>query len=213
MKQVEQKIVSLHCEGISGRIRGLLASGGLVVFATESSYGIAARVDRPRALERLSLLKNRPATSPFGTVALDQKTVESLCSFTPELEVLASQWWPGPMTLALNPKRELHTSLLSPAKTVGVRVSPHPVASLVCLEGGGIVTATSANLRGGSPAYTVEDLSTELIEQVDLVIDSGPAARGVESSVVGWAESGLQVFREGAISESAIRLFLKNQGF
>jgi len=189
-----------------------LAAGGLVLFCTESTYGIGAALGAgPEVMERLASLKGRDGQKPFPLVGASVEIVEEFCALPQALQILGRACWPGPLTVAGCPRGSVPPQILSPVGTVGVRVSSHPVARRVAELAGGIVTATSANLAGHLPARSVEELGS-LAEAVDLILDSGLAPGGPPSSVVGWDEQGLVVYREGALRTGVLEGILKSAG-
>jgi L-threonylcarbamoyladenylate synthase len=190
----------------------VLEAGGLVVFCTESTYGIGARPDlHGEAMGRLAALKGRDSRKPFPLIAASLAAAEAYCDLSGPLGELGRALWPGPLTVAARPLGEVPAEVLSPTGTAGIRVSPHEVAQKVAALAGGVVTATSANFAGEDAARSVDDLG-RLLQEVDLVIDSGPAPGAAPSTVVGWGEEGLIVYREGALPTSLLEQALKGRG-
>ena len=127
------------------RAAEILRQGGLVVFPTETLYGIAAAWDQPRALERLAELKGRDASKPIALSAADAGQVDPLVKDVSELaRGLMARFWPGPLTLVLTARAGLHPCLVSADGGVGVRVSSHPAAAGLSRALGRAVTATSS---------------------------------------------------------------------
>lgn len=178
----------------------LLASGGLVVFPTETFYGIAADVDNPQALDRLAQLKGRRKDKPFGLIAASQAQAALLIAqATPLAQSLMAQHWPGALTMIFEAQKSLHGSLLSSSGGVGIRVSSHPTAAALAEGLGRAITATSANLGDGAPAASVAELNPALAEQVDLVLDLGPCPGGPASTVLDVRHDPPLLIRPGAI--------------
>ena len=212
MKETVTSIISDTDPRVWDVTRAVLEAGGLVVFCTESTYGIGARPDlQGEAMGRLATLKGRDSRKPFPLIAASLEAAEAYCDLTGPLGELGRGLWPGPLTVAARPLGEVPAQVLSPTGPAGIRVSPHEVAQKVAALAGGVVTATSANFAGDDAARSVDDLGG-LLQEVDLVIDSGPAPGAAPSTVVGWGEEGLIVYREGALATGLLRQALKERG-
>ena len=177
-----------------------LARGGLVVFPTETLYGIAADYRNGGALQRLAGLKGRGDTKPFPLILCQAAELAALArDIPPPARGLMERHWPGPLTLVLAARAGLHPRLVSADGGVGVRVSPHPVAAGLARTLGRAITATSANLGGRPPASRVEGLDPELLKGVDLVLDAGPTPGGPASTVLDCRSWPPLVLRQGAV--------------
>lgn len=197
-------LLHIDSPGVWEVTRKTLRDGGLVAFCTESTYGIGASLSAGAgAMERLAALKGRDGTKPFPLVGASAEVIEALCELPSALRTLGRRYWPGPLTVAGVPRAPVPSEVLSAGGTVGIRVSSHPVAKQVAALAGGVVTATSANYGGMQPAKSVAELG-DLMGEVDLVLDSGPALGGPPSTVVGWGNTGLVIYREGALSTSLL---------
>jgi L-threonylcarbamoyladenylate synthase len=178
----------------------VLSQGGLVVFPTETFYGIAADSENPKGLERLAQLKGREAEKPFPLIIASVEQLEQLAEQVPEIaSKLISLYWPGPLTLVMNAKPGVHARLLSKDNGVGVRVSPWPCARALAEALGRAITATSANLAGGQPAQRVEDLDPEVVSAVNTILDGGPSPGGQASTVLDVRLDPPKVLRQGPI--------------
>lgn len=168
-----------------------LREGRLVVFPTETVYGFAARADDPAALEALRRAKGRDGARPFS---LHLPTVAALRARFPGLggaaARLAARRLPGPITLVLpGPGGE----------STGVRVPDDAVARAVLEAAGCPVVATSVNLSGEPPSVTGEEAAAVARGTAAVVLDAGPCALGLASTVVAVRGEGLEVLREGAV--------------
>ncbi len=178
-----------------------LARGQIVCFPTESSYGLAVRIDRPAALARLVAMKGRPADSPFALVAADLSQARTLTdSWPPRAEALARAHWPGPLTLVVPARADLPPELIGPGLGVGVRVPGTDLARALPRLARVPVTATSANPSGQSPALSVAQARSYFGDAVDVYLDGGVARDARPSTVVSVDIEGRQrVLRVGAI--------------
>lgn len=178
----------------------VLAGGGLVVFPTETFYGIAADIDQAKALERLVALKGRDPHNPIGLIMPYSDTLNEVANEVPRTAwQLMAQHWPGPLTLVMTAKFGLHPLLVSASGGVGVRESPHKVARGLARALGGPITATSANLTGGQSVARVKSLNPAIAEGVDLILDAGVCKGTLASTVVDCTVDPPEVLRSGAI--------------
>jgi L-threonylcarbamoyladenylate synthase len=185
--------------GAAARALAALRSGGIGVFPTETFYGLAADALDARAVERVALLKGRSLGKAIACIIGAPAQRELLCSeWPPAAERLASQFWPGPLTLVL-PARPGLPSALNPEGWVGLRLSAHPWAAGLARDLGRPLTATSANLGGEAEAATVAEIAPEVLGGVDFVLDAGRLPGGRGSTVVKLAAGAPVCLREGAI--------------
>lgn len=192
-----------------------LADGQLVVFPTETVYGVAASALHARAVERLLAAKGRRGGQP---VTLAIKSADDALDYVPRLsplgQRLARRCWPGPVTLVLeddHPDSVLRhlpaavRSVVCPAGTVGLRVPAHPVIQSVLRLSAGPLVLTSANLSGEPDATTAQQAWQSLAQHTALILDDGPCKFGQPSSVVLVRGNHWQLLREGVLNESTLR--------
>lgn len=178
-----------------------MSAGELVVYPTETFYGIGADARSPAALARIFALKGRDPNNPIALIAADTTSAFALACEIPALaRRLADAFWPGPLTLVLPAAQGLHPALVGPDGGVGVRVSPHPQARSLASGLGRPLTATSANLSGRPPAATLAAARAELGDRVEVYLDGGTLAGGAPSTVVAVNSGGCRIIRAGAIS-------------
>jgi L-threonylcarbamoyladenylate synthase len=182
-----------------------LRSGELVVFPTETFYGIGADPMQPGALDRIFEVKGREPDKPIALIAADIVSALALAREIPrDVGLLAEMFWPGPLTLVLPAREGLNPALIGSAG-IGVRVSPHPIARELARALGGLITATSANLSGEPPARTVSQTRQSLGARVRVYLDGGVLEGDAPSTVVAFDKEGtLTILRAGVIDRSAI---------
>ncbi len=164
-----------------------LAAGGLVAFPTETVYGLGADARNGEAVARLYAAKGRPAFNPLIAHVADLAAARALGRFDAAAERLAAAFWPGPLTLVLPlapgcPACDLARAGLD---SVAVRVPAHPLARGLLLAFGAPVVAPSANRSGHVSPTTAAHVLGDLRGRIDLILDGGPTAVGVESTIVG----------------------------
>jgi len=179
------------------RCAKVIRQGGLVIFPTETVYGIAADFNNPKAIERLREVKQRSEDQPFS-VHVSQKGLISNYSGTtdPKVYKLIDRYWPGPLTVIVPAKEE--------GQTIGVRMPDNRIAISLLELSQCTVAAPSANLKGQPPPSTCAEALRDLDGLVDIAIDGGKAAYGKASSVVDFTQEKPTVLREGAISQADV---------
>jgi len=163
-----------------------LAAGGLVAFPTETVYGLAADACHGEAIARLYAAKGRPSFNPLIAHVADSAAAQRLGRFDATAKKLAAEFWPGPLTLVLpkSPDCSVADLALAGLDSVAVRVPAHPVARALLAAFKGPVVAPSANRSGHVSPTDAAHVLADLRGRIDIVIDAGPCAVGVESTIV-----------------------------
>ncbi|MFN8057847.1 MAG: L-threonylcarbamoyladenylate synthase [Vicinamibacterales bacterium] len=182
------------------RVRDVLAAGGIVAYPTETFYGLAVDPRSPAAVERLFRVKGREGTKALPLVAAGvDAAVHATRDWSVEARTLASDHWPGPVTLVVPGATDVRPVHEQTSGTVAIRVPSEPLARLVAHAGGGVVTATSANRAGRPPCATAADVLAALDGDVDLVLDGGPTPGGLPSTIVDTTTTPPSLVRAGAV--------------
>jgi tRNA threonylcarbamoyl adenosine modification protein (Sua5/YciO/YrdC/YwlC family) len=175
----------------------VVRQGGLVIFPTETVYGIAADYSNPKAIKRLKEVKKRSHDKPFSVLISQKGLIANYTSIVdPKLFKLIDAYWPGPLTVVV--------PLKEPGKTIGLRMPDHLIALKFAEECQCPVAAPSANEQGEKPATTCQEAIAALDGQVDVAIDGGPSKLGIGSSVVDLTQERPVLLREGSISQADI---------
>jgi L-threonylcarbamoyladenylate synthase len=193
----------------------VLEAGGLVAIPTETVYGLAADADNPQAIRRVFGAKGRPADHPLIVHVADRAAVTGWVRSMPSAaETLAEACWPGPLTLLLPRAPRVHDSVTGGRESVGIRVPAHPLTTAVLqrLHGDGTanggpgagVVAPSANLFGHVSPTTAAHVVADLGGRIELILDGGPSAVGVESTIVDCTVDPPQILRSGGIDDETI---------
>lgn len=183
------------------RAVALLRDGGLVVFPTETVYGLGADASNPTALRRLFAVKGRPVHHPVIVHLASAETIDDWASEVPdEARVLTDRFWPGPLTVILRRRARVLDEVTGGLPTVGLRVPAAPVALDLLAAFGGGLAAPSANRFGHVSPTTAQSVIDELGDAVDLVLDGGPCRVGVESTIVELTGEAPTVLRPGAVT-------------
>ncbi|MDX2175492.1 MAG: L-threonylcarbamoyladenylate synthase [Candidatus Sumerlaeia bacterium] len=183
------------------RAAEVLRGGGLVAIPTETVYGLAVRADSDAAVARLYAAKGRPATNPLIVHVPDLGAAERWAAPMPELAArLAGLFWPGPLTLVVPAAAGLSPRALGGGDTVGLRAPDHPVALALLRECGLPLAAPSANASGRLSPTTAEAVLDTLDGLIDLVLDGGACAVGIESTVLDACCDPPRVLRPGVLT-------------
>src|SRR3954451_4315858 len=186
-----------------------LAEGGLVAFPTETVYGLGADATNAAAVARLYQAKGRPAFNPLIAHIRDIEAARQIAQFDAPAMALAVAFWPGPLSLVLPKSKGCVVADLATAglDTVAIRVPLHPIAREILRAFGGPVVAPSANLSGHVSPTTAEHVRSDLAGRIDLIIDGGAVAVGLESSIVGCFEAPT-LLRPGGLPRAEIERVL-----
>ena len=186
-----------------------LDEGGLVAFPTETVYGLGADATNPAAIARLYQAKGRPAFNPLIAHVGDLATARQIARFDGPALALAEAFWPGPLTLVLPKTPNCAVAELATAglDTVAIRIPAHPVARDILRLFGRPVVAPSANLSGHVSPTTAAHVESDLAGRIDLIVDGGAVAVGVESTIVGCFEQPM-LLRPGGLPRAEIERVL-----
>jgi L-threonylcarbamoyladenylate synthase len=200
------------------RAAGLLRAGRLVIFPTETVYGLGANALDAEAVARIYAVKRRPATSPLIVHVSSLEMARSLvANWTEIADRLAQQFWPGPLTLVL--QKQLCGPFAIPAivtanlPTVGIRMPAHQVARTLIQSAGLPLAAPSANRFTELSPTTAQHVRASIGSEVDLILDGGPCQVGIESTVLSLIESVPRLLRPGAISRTQLEEILGRINF
>lgn len=188
----------------------LLASGDLVAFPTETVYGLGGDARSDRAVAGIYAAKGRPSFNPLIVHLPDVAAVDGIAVLAPKAQALAQAFWPGPLTLVL-PLRD--AAGISPLVTAGlsavaVRVPAHPLAQRLLRAFGGPVAAPSANPSGRVSPTRARHVLDGLSGRIAAVLDGGPCAVGLESTIV-LADPEPVLLRPGGVSVEALETVLR----
>jgi L-threonylcarbamoyladenylate synthase len=187
----------------------ILRAGGLVVFPTETVYGLGADAGNASAVRKIFAAKERPADHPVIVHLASERQLSQWASeIPPAVEQLAERFWPGPLTLIVKRAKSVIDEVTGGQDTVGLRVPSHPVAQALLQAFGGGIAAPSANRFGHISPTTAGHAREELGDRVDLILDGGACDVGIESTIVDVSGDTPVLLRPGRISEEEIEAVL-----
>jgi len=183
------------------RAAEILQRGGLVIFPTDTVYGLGCLAGNAEATERIFRAKGRPRRQPLILLIGDGSDLVRLGESVPDTaQQAAARFWPGPLTIVVKRSQQVPVELVAGGETVGIRLPNHPVALALISRAASDLASTSANRSGGENAITAEDAFRQIGSEVDLVLDAGPASLAVPSTVVDFTTHPPKMIREGALS-------------
>jgi L-threonylcarbamoyladenylate synthase len=179
------RVMKANTEAINAAARSL-AAGGLVAFPTETVYGLGADAANGEAVARLYAAKGRPQFNPLIAHVADFASAAQLAEFDVAARKLALTFWPGPLTLVLpkSPRCDVSDLALAGLDSVALRVPSHPVARDLLAAFGKAIVAPSANRSGHVSPTSAAHVLADLSGQIDMIVDGGACAVGVESTIV-----------------------------
>lgn len=191
----------------------LLKSGQLVVFPTETVYGLGANALDAAAVQRIFDAKGRPADNPIIVHVASVEAAKKLVKEWPPLaDRFARAYWPGPLTLVLPRAPNVPDAVTAGLDSVAIRVPAHPVAQQVLRAAGVPIAAPSANTSGRPSPTMAQHAESDLGDKVQLYLDGGPATVGLESTVVSLLGADPVILRLGAIPQEALFKMVKTWG-
>lgn len=177
-----------------------LEGGGIVVYPTESSYGVGCMAGNAAAVARVFALKDRPLEKTLPLIVGSVDDAKRLIAWSPTAEKLAQEHWPGPLTIVASATEEgkkLASGVVAADGTIALRVSSHPVARALA-EAVGPIVSTSANCGGAPACFDVSSMQPWIGSADDvLVIDAGTLPRDLSSTLVRIADTGYEILRKG----------------
>ncbi len=190
----------------------ILKKGGLVIFPTETVYGIGADARNETSVERIYKAKGRPANNP-SIVHLPSSDKAKVWSerWDDRAEKLAQAFWPGPLTMILPASPDIARKTLAGGRTVGLRVPGHPVARRLLEFADLPVAAPSANLSNSLSPTRIDALDDKLMARVDAILDGGECGIGIESTVIDLTDENPIILRPGMIQRREIEKVLQQQ--
>ena len=196
----DTRVLALSDAAIAEGARLILA-GHPVAVPTETVYGLAADATNPAAVARIYAAKGRPSFNPLIVHVADLAAAEAIGVFDDQARALASEHWPGPLTLVVPLRADAGLASLATAglPTVALRVPAHPAIQALLKASGRPLAAPSANASGLISPTRASHVVASLGGRIELVIDGGATQRGIESTIVAATDGPLRLLRRGPI--------------
>ena len=197
---------------VLNRVALALRQGRVVAYPTETLYGLGVDPFQEKALERLYVLKGRPTAMPVSILVKDAEMLQEVAYDPPGPAMrLVEAFLPGPLTLVLRARPGLPERLTAGTGKIGIRISAHPFLRHLFSRHPAPITTTSANPTGRPDARDARDILAYFPEGIDCILDAGPVAGMLGSTVVDGTGEEPLILREGVISVDEIAKALKRQ--
>ena len=182
--------------------RNILINGGLIIFPTETVYGIGCKFDDEEAIKKIFKIKNRPVSHPLILHIGSKSLLEKYAVDIPEDALtLAEKFWPGPLTLILKKNKVVKSVVTGGQETVGIRMPNHPVTLNIINKLGSAIVGPSANYYSRLSTTRISDIPEGLKDAVDLIVDGGHCEVGIESTIIDFSTNDTySILREGNIT-------------
>jgi len=203
------RIAPADAESVAAAAAALRA-GGLVAMPTETVYGLAADATSEAAVAAIFAAKGRPAFNPLIVHVADLPSAEREAIFDEDAKMLAQAFWPGPLTIVAPVSPTCRISLLARAglDSLALRAPAHPVARALIAAAGVPIAAPSANRSGAVSPTRAEHVAADLGGRIDWILDAGPTALGLESTIVACLGGTPRLLRPGALARERIEAVL-----
>ena len=209
MTVVQIQSVGKGTDGAAKLAAEMITAGGVIIYPTDTVYGLGCNAFRAEAIQRVFEIKQRPEKKPALVLVLDRAMLERLVPTIPPIAAeLMESFWPGPLTIILGARRGIHPLLTGGSGKVGVRMPDNEFCRGLMTESGVPVVSTSANISGKESSYAV--MKSQFGGLVDLFIEAGPPVSDVPSTVVDVSDGRVKIVREGIISHDTLREFIRN---
>ena len=186
-------------------IARVLANNSVIVYPTDTFYGLGANCLSQEALQRIFEIKQRPGSKGLPVLVSDLEMARGMAAEVPPVfYTLASRFWPGPLTLVLKAASDLPAELVGPGRTIGVRLPAVPWLQALIRETGVALVTTSANISGEGEIDLAEEVIGTFKGKVDLIVDGGLTPGGQPSTVVDLTGEKPVLIRGGVIARNAL---------
>ena len=190
-------------------VANIIKSGGVVIFPTETLYGLGGKVRDLTVIKRIYKIKERSPLKPLPVMVHDIKEIYELSGYVPTYaRLLAEKYWPGPLTLVL----KCHPSPATCGKdSVAIRIPDYKIALDLLKYTGEPLAVTSANLSGEENLFTIDEIISAFEDKVDVILDAGEITYGVPSTIVDVTGEKVNILREGKIPSEEIFRVVKGE--
>ena len=190
------------------RAAEILRRGGLLGIPTETVYGLGANGLDEEAVARIFAAKGRPQDNPLILHIPSADWLERYCEAVPAACTLAERFWPGPLTMILARKPAVPDAVTAGLDTVGMRCPAHPLCRAIIAAAGVPVAAPSGNTSGRPSPTSMADMLEDMEGKIDGIVDGGPCAVGVESTILDLTEQPPRLLRPGGVTLEELRAVL-----
>lgn len=182
-----------------------LATGAVVAYPTETSYGLGCDATNREAVQKIFTIKGREIGKPLLVIVSELAQIKPYIVWDERLEIINKKYWPGPLTVVVEAKTPstLADGVLSTAGLVAFRVTSHPIAHSLVAALGKPLVSTSANLAGDPPLYSAAEIVATFgakKDQPDILIDAGKLPKNLPSTIITLVPDGIEIVRQGTLT-------------
>lgn len=189
-------------------IAGVLGNGGVIVYPTDTFYGLGVDCFSAKAVNRVFQLKGRESKKPLPVIIGDMGMLDDVAVHIPRIfKRIAEKFWPGPLTVVFQAAERIPRELHAGTGSIAVRLPDHPWLRRLVLRAGMPITATSANLSGEKEIWDPGEIKRLFSGRVACIVDGGPAPGGKPSTVLDL-RGNPQILREGALPTAFLNEYL-----
>ncbi len=187
----------------------VLKSDGVIAYPTETFYGLGARADSQKAVERIFKIKKRKEFNPLLIIISSEDMLKDFVAEIPEAaRMLIKRFWPGGLTIVFRAKHTVLPPLTGGTGKIGIRLSSHPISRAIVDMLGVPITGTSANISGDSPPTLADEVMDGIGKEIDLIVDGGKTEGGKPSTLIDVTTSPPRIIRDGAIPSHEIEQYI-----
>jgi len=207
------EVIRLNGENINecaAQAAGVLHAGGIVLYPTDTVYGLGSDAFSDTAVAKVYDIKKRDGKKPMHCVVGDLTMAERYVELNERARALAEKFFPGALTLILKKKEGNDSGIAAGMTTIGIRIPNNAFCSALAREFGRPYTTTSANVSGAPAARRIDEILAQIgadAQKIDLIVDAGELPESKPSTVVDLSGAEPRILREGAISVAEIRAF------
>lgn len=183
-----------------------LQRGEVIVYPTETLYGLGADALNCAAVEKVFQLKGRDPNNPIPVLVAERNMLNALVTeVSPLAEKLIARFWPGPLTIVLPARKDIPAPLVNSTGGVGVRISSQIIATELVRTLGRPLTATSANPSGKAPARTMRKAKSYFANAIEIFLDAGELTSKTGSTVIEFHGEKIKIIRDGDIKQAELQ--------
>ena len=175
----------------------IIRNGGLIIYPTDTSYGIGVSIFNKKSLKNVYKIKNRNIRKPLSVIVSDLKMAKQIAIISKKKEKYFQSKFPGRFTLIFKKNKKINNILSSQLKTIGIRIPNYKIISLLIKYLKIPFTATSANISGKKPCYSVSDIKKQFknFRLIDLILDAGKLPKRNPSKIIDFSENKIKILR------------------
>ena len=207
MNTIYEKVETDNADmSVIDRAGGIIKTGGLVAFPTETVYGLGGDALSSASSKKIYEAKGRPSDNPLIVHIADIEDMYRIAVDVPPVAItLAEKYWPGPLTMIMKKSPEVPKETTGGLDTVAVRFPSHPVARAFIKASGGFIAAPSANVSGRPSPTTGEHVLEDMNGRIDMIIDAGPCEIGLESTIIDLTTDIPMMLRPGYVNSEMLQ--------